>query len=365
MILQLYFARRFFVLFAMVFGVFLGLVFLVEITEQLRKFGALEDSFRRIVGLAALRCAETLYMGLPLVMMVATLAMFTGLARSSELVVTRASGRSALRALVPPAIVALLLGAAAVALMNPIVATTISEYNDRTRILISGEDRTVSISEQGLWLREGDARGQRVIFAENANEDGSELHMVQFLAFDPDGVPQQRLQAERAVLQDGYWDLINAKSWSLFETPNPEAESQILEIFKVPSTLTRETIRDSFGKPNTVSIWEMPAFIQSLEAAGFSSRAHRVWFHMELAQPLLLLSMMLIGAAFTMRHVRAGRTGVMVLTAVMLGFGLTFVRNLSRILSENGQLPVELAAWAPPVAALLLSVGILLNMEDG
>ncbi|MEO1380130.1 MAG: hypothetical protein AAFU69_07215, partial [Pseudomonadota bacterium] len=32
---------------------------------------------------------------------------------------------------------------------------------------------------------------------------------------------------------------------------------------------------------------------------------------------------------------------------------------------ENGQIPIYLAAWAPPIASLMLAIGILLHMEDG
>lgn len=75
--------------------------------------------------------------------------------------------------------------------------------------------------------------------------------------------------------------------------------------------------------------------------------------------------MVLIGAAFTMRHVRAGGTGIAVLTAVLLGFSLYFVRNFAQILGENGQIPVPMAAWAAPVASVLLAFGLLLHAEDG
>ena len=53
------------------------------------------------------------------------------------------------------------------------------------------------------------------------------------------------------------------------------------------------------------------------------------------------------------------------LTAVLLGFGLYFIRNFAQILGENGQIPVLLAAWAPPVASILLTAGLLLHAEDG
>ena len=32
---------------------------------------------------------------------------------------------------------------------------------------------------------------------------------------------------------------------------------------------------------------------------------------------------------------------------------------------ESGQIPVLLAAWFPPLATVLLSLGLLLHMEDG
>jgi lipopolysaccharide export system permease protein len=102
-----------------------------------------------------------------------------------------------------------------------------------------------------------------------------------------------------------------------------------------------------------------------LTEAGFSARRHAVWYQMELARPVFLVAMVLIAAAFTMRHVRFGKTGVAVLSAIMLGFTLYYIRNFVQILGENGQVSVLLAAWAPPVASLMLALGLLLHMEDG
>jgi lipopolysaccharide export system permease protein len=90
-----------------------------------------------------------------------------------------------------------------------------------------------------------------------------------------------------------------------------------------------------------------------------------MWFMSELANPLLLAAMVLIGASFTMRHTRFGKTGMMVLFALLVGFGLFFLRNFAQVLGETGQLPVAVAAWTPPIAAILLSLGILLHTEDG
>jgi len=42
-----------------------------------------------------------------------------------------------------------------------------------------------------------------------------------------------------------------------------------------------------------------------------------------------------------------------------------FIRNFAQVLGENGQLPVILSAWAPPLVAIGLSMGFLLHNEDG
>ena len=55
----------------------------------------------------------------------------------------------------------------------------------------------------------------------------------------------------------------------------------------------------------------------------------------------------------------------MVLYAILLSFTIYFLRNFAQIMGENGQLPAILAAWAPPLAAIGLSMGMLLHQEDG
>ena len=139
---------------------------------------------------------------------------------------------------------------------------------------------------------------------------------------------------------------------------NPQAES-FMKTLKVEAVYLNEyeTCEDVTA--------DLPGFIDNLEAAGFSARRYAVWYQMELARPIFLMALVLVAAAFTMRHVRTTNTGASVLVAIMLGFSLHYIRNFAQVLGENGQIPVILAAWAPPVASLMLALGIVLHMEDG
>ncbi len=365
MILHFYFARRFGMAFLMLTGVFFALIVLVDLIEQTRRFSGQGISLGDRLSLTLLNAPQTINQILPLIMILATVVLFIGMARTSELVVTRAAGRSALRALIAPVVVALIIGGLAVSMLNPIVAATTKRYASLSESYRTGGASALSISGDGLWLRQGSEQGQTVIRAARSNADASVLYDVTFLAYAPGGGPMRRIEAASAALGDGAWSLREAKVWPLSTDLNPEANATEHAVLEVPSTLTLERIRESLGTPAGVSIWDMPAFIDQLEQAGFSARRHKVWMQSELARPLFLMAMVLVASAFTMRHTRFGGTGTAVLAAVLLGFGLYFIRSFAQILGENGQIPIWLAAWSPPAVAILLALGLLLHAEDG
>lgn len=364
MTLSLYLARRFLSAFGIVLAVFLALLYLIELAEQMRRMAGTSAGLSGALELAGLNLPASVYRILPLITILAAITLFVGMARSSELVVIRAAGRSGLRALVAPVLTALLLGVLAVAALNPIVAATTKLQAQRDAALTGQERSALSVSAEGLWLRQGGAEGQVVIHAERANGDASELFATTFIGFGADGRPAQRIVAERARLVDGAWRIENAKLWPL-DADNPERAAERHASLTLPSDLTADRIRDGFGRPSDLSIWEAQEFIAALDTAGLSSRKQRVWVQTELALPLLLAGMVLVGAGFTMRHVRFGGTGPMLMFAMAGGFAIYFLRNFAQVLGETGQIPALLAAWGPPVAAVMLSLGLLLHLEDG
>lgn len=365
MTLSLYVARRFLRSFLLVFFGFFAVLFLIEMVEQVRRFARVEIGFGTLAELALLNVPASVYRILPLIMILAAIALFLSMARSSELVVVRAAGWSALRMLLAPVAVAVVTGAFAVGVLNPLVAATSTQYEALSNRYTLGNSKVLSVSREGLWLRQGGGAGQTVIRAVRSNYDGTTLYDVTFLDFGAESGPVSRIDAAEATLVTGAWLLRDAKQWRFDPDINSERAAVVHPTYRLPSDLTPDKIRDSFGTPATIPIWQLPAFIEALQRAGFSARKHLVWLQMELALPLLMATMVLVAAGFTMRHARAGRTGTMVLIAVAAGFAIFLLRNFAQVLGENGQIPVALAAWGPPLAALLLSLSLILHLEEG
>lgn len=363
MTLHYYFSSRFLKSFSAVFAVFFVFMLLIDLVNQMRW---LDDSvsFRNVLLLATLNTPKSIYQILPLIMIISAVLLFVNLNKSSEFIIARGAGQSSLTTLAGPILIAGLLGLIIIGLFNPIVASTSKYYIDLREEFDSGGRSVFSIGREGLWLRQGDSAGQTVIHAERTNFDGTKLYGVSLLNYTKDGGLNKRIEAKTASLQIGKWELEEAKTWLLLPGSNPEETAQFSKKLELPSTLTQDQIRDRFGKPGSVSLWKLPETVAQLKAAGFSARRHQLWFQSELARPLFLMALTMVAAAFTMRPARLGGTGLSILSAILLGFGLHFIRNFVQILGENGQLPIFLSAWSPPIAALALAFGLMLQMED-
>ncbi len=369
MILARYVARRFLRAFLMIAAIFFLILLMIDLIEMIRRFAGRDVGLPGSIRLAALNVSSSFYQILPLLTVLAGIALFLGLARSSEMVAIRASGRSALRVVAAPMTAAIVTGMLSVSVLNPLVASTGRLFDEAVARIERDGQQTVSVGDRAVWLRQAIAQdgieaGQVVIRARRASPDATTLYDATFLIFDANLGPVRRVEARQARLEPGSWVLTDAREY-LLDRPNPEAQAVPHERLSLASDLTAQRIRDGFGRPEAVPIWQLPDFIAGLERAGFSAARHRVWFQMELARPFLMGAMVLIAAAFTIQHMRGRNTGIAVLLAFAGGIGLFFLRNMAQVLGDNGQVPPVLAAWAPPLAGALLALGLILHREDG
>ena len=364
MLLHLYFAGKFVRNFIVALSIFTIFMLLIDITEQLRKF-AVSTDFIEIFFLALLNLPSSVYQVLPLIIILSSASIFLSLARNSELIIFRAAGKSSVSMLITPAFFSFLIGVVAISFINPIVAATSKQYENAKAKLVDGQETTISIGNEGLWLRQADKKGHTVIRAKRANSDATELYDATLIKLSEEKLPIQRIEAKILTLQESVWIAKNTIIWPITYGVNSQSHIQERSIVEIPTSLKMEQISDQFGDPSTISVWSLPDFITQLEQAGFSAKRYSVWLQSELSKPIFLLAMMLISAAFCMRQNNFKGTSLNVLTAVIVGFLLFYAKNFVLILGINGQLPAFIAAWGPPFAALFISLGLFLNREEG
>ena len=340
------------------------LILLIDAVEMLRQYAS-KDKISGItaIGLSLLKLPGLIEKVFPFIFLIGTMWTFSRLSRNHELVVARASGVSVWGILLPAIIVAFLCGMVVVALFNPVSAMTQSRYAYYDATLLKGRGSTLALSKNGLWMRQAVNGEQAVIHALKAaggGEDGVVLKDVIIWRFESGRrLPHERLEAASAVLRPHHWELTEA--WRSANGRPPE----YFPAHVLPTNLTPERIEESFAPPETLSFWDLPAFIHTAEEAGFSATRYRLHWQKVLSTPFFLCAMVFVAATFSLKSSRSGGMVRLVVAGALTGFALFFVSDVASALGQSGVVPVALAAWSPTLVASLLGATMLLHLEDG
>lgn len=364
--LALYIARVFMLAVLGMLAALSGVVSLFDFIELLRRSVTRPDATFGIVGeIAALRLPWVAMQILPFAVLLGGILAFWRLTRSSELVVARAAGVSAWQFLAAPVLCAIALGAFATAAVTPVSAVMRGRAETLENTYLRSGGGPLTLNGGQLWLRQSDhgldPQGVAILHAQAVAVRARELDAVQVSIFRLDGDDRllDRIEATSAQLGAGAWTLQGART----VTPGhlPSAPTTL----SLPTDLTVGRVQESFAPPDTFSVWALPGFIALLDRSGFSSIRHRLHFQALLALPLLAGTMCLLAAGFSMRSQRRGGVARMVGSGVAAGFALFLVSKLAEEFGQSGALPPALAAWAPAASGLMLSVALLLHLEDG
>jgi lipopolysaccharide export system permease protein len=364
--ISFYFGRQFAAAVLVMLAALTALVALFDFLELLREAAsAPATSFGIIVEMEFLRIPWMLMQILPFAVLLGGIFAFWRLTRSSELVVARAAGISAWQFLAVPVLLATSLGVFGTGAVSPLSALMYGRAETLYNVYLKPGGGPLSLAGGELWVRQADhglaPGGIAVLHAQDVKLRRQILTAdgVIVLRLTGDTRLLQRLQAGRATLRDGAWDLQNV---DVLQPGNvPAYHAQIL----FPTDLTVNRVQESFASPDSLSFWALPNFIALLKRSGFSPIQHELAFQALLALPLLCATMALVAAGFSMRPSRRGGATRMLVSGVGCGFALFMVSEVADQFGTSGAVPVVMAAWAPAVAGMLFALALLLHLEDG
>jgi lipopolysaccharide export system permease protein len=351
-----YLSARFVKTVLAVFLTIISLVYLIDFIEMLRRaINIPQASAGTIAGLSLLRIPAVAEQILPFAVLFGAMTAFVNLTRRLELVVARASGISVWQFMFPPLLITFLAGVISVAVFNPVSA----EMKMRAEHLEARLFGTGSNPDKSVWFRQRSVDGQALIKAMQASDAGSKLTDVTVYLYDPEGHFLERIEAERATLLPGAWKLEDGRVISALEEPQPFGTNMLA------TNLTQDEVMRSFNSAESVPFWQLPKVRDETESAGLDATSYSLQYQSLLARPLLLVAMVHIAAAFSLRFFRFGGVTRMISSGVGAGFVLYVATKFVANLGGTGLISPPVAAWSPALVGSLLGALALLHLEDG
>ncbi len=357
-ILGRYLTRQIVINFLTVLMIILGVVLLFEVVELLRRTSGRDDAgFGFVLEMAVTKLPKTIEMVFPFVMMIAAMVTFWKLSKSNEFVIVRAAGVSIWGFLSPVLLATFMIGVINITMVNPISARLYDLYETLEYRLKTRNPKAVLFSDQGLWIREAiDDNNIMVLQSKSVRQEKEDLLLREISILEMD----RRIEAFAGTLEDGHFEL---KDVRIFTAGHP---TEVLNSMNYKTGLTAERIKENFVAPESISFWNLPDTIRFYELSGFSAQRHRLRYLSLLVSPFLLCAMVLVAAVFALRpNNRRGGVMYLIVGGISTGFVVYFLSQLVYAFGINGYIPAALAVWTPTLIAALISVSILLHLEDG
>jgi lipopolysaccharide export system permease protein len=227
------------------------------------------------------------------------------------------------------------------------------------------EDPNAQFRGKDVWLRDSDGRNQIVIRAHALDRPEGQLRLTDatfyVYAVNREGGAEfmRRLDAAEARLRLHEWRLSGVKE------STPDSGAITSETLSLPSNTDPGKEVEHFASPDAISFWDLGQAIHTTEQAGYTASGYRLRQQQLLATPILFAAMSILGAAFSLRLMRLGGLAVLAASGVALGFVFFFLNELSGAVGKADLAPLFIAAWAPPLLALLCGLTLLTYTEDG
>ncbi len=328
-----YLAVRFFLGVLTVYAACLALAFSIDVAGLLDRTAGHNAGTAIVVGMAVLQLPDLGQKMLPFAILLGGVFTFWRLARSQELVATRAAGVSAWDFLMPPLTVAVLIGVFAVTVFTPVSARMFAAFSDLETRYVKGQASLLAVSENGLWLRQGDGKAAIGGHALRVADQGQHLDGVVVFLYGADDHFTGRIEAASGQLEDHAWQLQDAWVSGAGGTPVHH------DTYVLPTTLTPTQIQESFRSPDTMSFWELPTFIRAAQSAGFSATRYQLYLYSLYVLPALFAAMVFMAASFSLRPAREGGTAKLLMFSTACGFGVYFFMDLTQVLGRSGAVP--------------------------
>ncbi len=277
---------------------------------------------------------------LPFSILIGCLAGLGSLAGTSELTVIRSAGVSIVRIVwmaLRPALLVALFGLFVAEFIAPKSQQVAQSYR---AILLQKKD--ISISEYGLWHREG-----RNFIHFNAVQPNGELFGVTIFALNDKRQLESAAFAQRAIYQDDHWLLEDVRT-TFFRGDHIDSTSAPRQRWE--TQLSPQLLNILVLDPTDLSISGLWQYVAFLKAQQSDAGQYELALWSKLLQPLAAVSLVLVAASIIFGPQRQASMGTRVFTGLMIGI-------VFRI-SQDMLGPASMVFGFAPILASLLPIAV-------
>ena len=332
--------------------VFLSLGILLNLFEEIEFFKKLNLSLALPIILSMSYVPTLVLELLPFVIFLSSMFYFLHLRSSRDLLSIKIFGYSNIKIILILSFFAFLLGFLFLLAVNPITSSLVKFYETEKAQYAKDVDHLISINKNGVWIKENDEYGYKIISAEKLNE--GYLEKVSIYIFNKEKLVK-RIESESALITGNKWQMKNSHVYNILENNN-----NFFENYEFESINTAKRINSLLKNLNTISFLNLTLNYKELNEKGYSKKVLTEKLNKFLSLPIFLFLMVVLAAIFTIGSLKKKQNFFYVLISIFTCVAIYYFKDLSFALGQTEKISLALSVWIPIIViSLFCSIGVI------
>lgn len=330
-----------------------------DLIQELDSLGQGNYGITQMLVFVLLSIPGHIYDVVPVAVLVGMMYSLGTLARNSELVVMRVSGLSLLN--IGWILVKVGMLFTALTFFVGELITPISEKMAQ-RLRVQATDSVIAQDfKSGLWVKDG----KSFVNVETVLPDASLLN-VHIYEFDENFKLRSISVAKKGQYEDEHWSLseVTQTQFNTFKKiEQNNIQTQIFNKANWKSLIRPELLNVLLVAPEKMSVWNLYAFIQHLQANKQKTTRYDVALWSKIIYPLACMVMVILALPFGFIQQRVGGTSAKLFIGVMLGVMYQIMNRVFIHLGVLNDWPPLMSAITPTILFLIAGLGLIFMIE--
>jgi len=333
--------------------IFLALGIILNLFEEIEFFKSLNQSLS-LPFILSLSFVPTLILELlPFIIFLASVFFFLHLRSSKDLLTIKVFGYSNLKIISVVAFFAFAFGFFVLIVINPITSKLVKYYEIEKAQYARDVDHLISVNKNGVWIKEIDDLGYKIISAEKLKDNS--LEKVSIYIFNKNNINLKRIEAESAVISNNPWKMKNVSIYDLINNKQINLRSYEFETGKI-----FEKINSVYKNLNTISFIDLIKDYSLLNEKGYSERLLNEKINKFLSLPVFLFLMVILASIFTIGSIDKKQNFYYVIISIFTSVIIYYFKDLSFALGHTEKINLIFSVWIPIIAiGMFCSIGVI------
>ena len=355
-IYEKYIVRNFLSKFFYISVVFLSLIIILSILEEISFFKDSDSNFLFPYFLTLLSAPITLFEIFPFIFLIATQFLFFDLFRKDELNHMKNNGLSNLKIIKILFISSITIGILAVIIFYNIASSLKFIYTDFKNKFTNDNKYLAVVTDSGLWLKDEIDNSIIIVKAKSIKENFlGEVIVTEFTkSFDL----IRTIQTQKIDISEKRWIVENPKITS------KNISTQNLSKLEYETNFDKKKISSLFSNISTLNILELFDLKKDYEKLGYSSDEITIHLLKLTSTPLLYGVLTILSSIIMFNFKRDKSLFFHIILGIMMSVIIYYINFMFSSLGNNGKIPIIASIYLPILFISIFSIIGLIRVNE-